>query len=208
VPLSMSLKNLAAAFERTHHHGFVVIDDEGYLAGIVSLTDLESAMLAEEFETHLVGEIAVRDGLATGYPDETISDALWRMGNRRIGRLPIVDRQDPRKLVGVLRREDIIHAYEQVIANRKSVSSRLRELRAAHEGKVQVIEVDIGDGHIFEGKTVQDMAQRLPHDCILVSIRRNNRVIIPHGDTIIQKGDHLVTLASETCAVEAERVLH
>ena len=70
------------------------------------------------------------------------------------------------------------------------------------------IEVDVDVDHVFEGKTVQEMAEHLPHDCILVSIRRNNRVLIPHGDTIIQKGDHLVTLASETCATETERALH
>ncbi|MBN1564810.1 MAG: chloride channel protein [Anaerolineae bacterium] len=208
VPLTMALQDLATEFERTHHHGFTVVDDEGCLAGVVSLTDLERAMLTEHFETHIVAEIAVRDGLATGYADETVSEALWRMGNRRIGRLPIVDRHDRRKLVGVLRRQDIIHAYEHAIANRKTVSSRLRELRAAHEGKVQVIEVDIDTNHAFEGKTVQAMAEHLPHDCILVSIRRNNRILIPHSDTIIQREDHLVILASESCAVATEQALH
>jgi CIC family chloride channel protein len=203
----MPLKTLAAEFERTHHHGFTVLNDQGKLYGIVSLGDLENAMLKPDFEKLTVGDIATTHALATAYPDETISEALWRMGVRRIGRLPVVDRKDSGKVLGVLRRQDIIEAYEHAIANRKSTSARLNELREAHEGNVQVIEVDISDKHPFMGKTVKEIAEDLPEDCILVSIRRNSRVIIPHGHTILQKGDHLVTLSSEACAAEAREKL-
>jgi CIC family chloride channel protein len=152
-------------------------------------------------------DIATTNGLAVGYPDETISEALWRMGVRRVGRLPIVDRTAPRQVVGVLRREDVIDAYEHAIANRKDTSARLRELRDAHEGHVRVLEVDISEEHAFVGKTVKEIAGSLPQNCILVSIRRNNRVIIPHGDTVLKNGDHLALLASETCATDARQVL-
>jgi CIC family chloride channel protein len=172
------------------------------------LSDLERAMLTEDFEAQTVADISSVAGLAVGFADETISTALWRMGARHIGRLPIVDRNDDRKVVGVLRRQDVIQAYEEAIANRKGVSSRLKELRIAHEGKVRVLEVDITDKHTYVGKTVKDIAGQLPDDCILVSIRRNRRVIIPHGNTILQPGDHLVTLASETCAPEAHQALN
>jgi CIC family chloride channel protein len=207
VPRAMTLKDLAAEFERTHHHGFTVLDEQGGLFGIVSLGDLEVAMLKPDFERLTVADIATTNGLSVGYPDETISEALWRMGVRRVGRLPIVDRKAPRQIVGVLRREDVVDAYEHAIANRKDTSARLRELRDAHEGKVRVLEVDISEKHAFMGKTVKEIAGSLPQDCILVSIRRNNRVIIPHGDTVFQKGDHLVTLASESCATDARQVL-
>lgn len=208
VPLKMSLGELSSEFERTHHHGFTVVDDEGRLVGVVSLSDLEKAlMVADDFDSKTVADIAVRDELVVGYSDESISAALWRMGTRRIGRLPIVDRANPAHVEGVLRRQDIIFAYEQAVANRRTISTRLRDLREAHEGKVQVIEVDITDLHRFAGVTVAKIAEHLPENCILVSIRRNDRVIIPHGDTVIQSGDHLVTLASQTCADEVAQAL-
>jgi CIC family chloride channel protein len=204
---TLPLKALTAEFERTHHHGFTVIDEHGHLYGIVSLSDLEKSMLTPDFEQLTVADIATSSNLATGYPEEPISDALWRMGVRRIGRLPVVEHKNPRKVIGMLRRQDIVDAYEQAIANRKSTSSRLNELREAHEGNVQVIEVDISDKHPFKGKAVKEIAGDLPEDCILVSIRRNNRVIIPHGNTIFQKGDHLVTLSSTACAPETREHL-
>jgi CIC family chloride channel protein len=204
---TLPLKNLTAEFERTHHHGFTVVDEDGNLYGIVSLGDLEKSMLKPDYEQLTVADIATTSNLATGYPDESISEALWRMGVRRIGRLPIVERKNSRKVIGVLRRQDIVEAYEQAIANRKTTSSRLNELRETHEGNVQVIEVDISEKHPFNGKAVKDIAGELPVDCILVSIRRNNRVIIPHGNTIFQKGDHLVTLSSAACAQETREHL-
>ncbi len=207
VPKTMPLKELAKLFEKTHHHGFMVLNEDGKLYGVVSLGDLERAIVQPDFEKYTVNDVTTTDGLAIGYPDESVSVALWRMGLRRIGRLPIVSRKDDRELVGVLRREDIIRAYEEAIASRKEASSRLRELREAHEGNIQVLEADIGAKHPFVGQSVREIAAKIPDDCILVSIRRDKRVIIPHGNTIIQSGDHLVTIASKTCVADARRAL-
>jgi Trk K+ transport system NAD-binding subunit len=121
------------------------------------------------------------------------------MSIRRIGRLPIVERQDSRRLIGVLRRQDIIQAYERAIANRKDLSSRLRELRETSEGKVRVLELDIGRNHELAGRPIGEIGQDLPQNCILVSIRRGNSIIIPHGDTKLQEGDQLVALAANSC---------
>ncbi|HVO69443.1 MAG TPA: CBS domain-containing protein, partial [Aggregatilineaceae bacterium] len=207
IPSTMPLKELAALFERTHHHGFPVVDDQGKLMGMVTLDDLHRAILEPTFETQTVADVATVDGLAVAYPDESMSMALWRMGVRRVGRLPVVDRQDNRRLIGLVRREDIIDAYERAIATRKDTSARLRELRETHEGNVRVLEVDISGQHPLVGKPVREIAAILPRDCILVSIRRDKRVIIPHGDTMIQKGDHLVTLVSVNCEDEARKAL-
>lgn len=206
VPYTLPLKDLAQEFERTHHHGFPVVNEAGQLYGVVTLGDLERAVLSEteSFEEHIVADIASLDGIAVGYPDEPMSMAAWRIAVRGVGRLPIVSREDTKKLVGVITRSDIVNAYEQAMANRKNLSSRLSELRMSHEGKVRVLEVDIPEGHKFAGKTVQEIAPLLPTDCILASIRREARMIIPHGDTMVRVGDHVITLASATCAQETE----
>jgi len=207
VPDTLPVPQLAKEFERTHHHGFTVVDENGLLVGVVTVADLENALLSPDYETLTASDIATTSGLATSYPDEAVSTALWRMAVRGIGRLPIVTHADVRRVVGVLRRQDIIRAYEQAIGDRRGASARLRELREATEGRIRVLEVDIGREHRFAGKSVAEIAAVLPADCILASIRRNNRVIIPHGSTAVLPGDHLVTLASEDCAADVEHLL-
>jgi CIC family chloride channel protein len=207
VPPTMSLPDLVKEFERTHHHGFTVVGEHGSLYGVVTVGDLEEAMLSKSFESLMVADIATTAGLAVGHPDETMGTALWRMGTRGVGRLPVIDRSDQRRLVGVVRREDVIRAYEQAMAQRTDTSYRLKELREAHEGQVRVLDMDIQRDHSFVGKTVQDIAPQLPSDCILVSIRRGDQVIIPRGNTVIREGDHLVTLASVACEDETGQAL-
>jgi CIC family chloride channel protein len=54
-------------------------------------------------------EAGSRD-LVVGFPDETISEASDRMLQNEIGRLPVVDRSDPRKLIGYLGRHGVMAA--------------------------------------------------------------------------------------------------
>lgn len=208
VPADLPVQSLVDRFERTHHHGFTVVDGEGKLVGVVSLSDLSRAMLHESLEGWTVQDIATVDGLVVSYPDEPVSAALWRMAVREVGRLPIVDRNDHRKLVGVIRRSDVIHAYERAIEQRTSTSYRLKELRDAHEGRVRVVEVDITPSHPLSGKTIQQISGRLPDESIIVSIRRDRRLIIAHGDTVLQPGDHVVAIcgASQVPAMEQSLV--
>ena len=41
---------------------------------------------------------------------------------------------------------------------------------------------------------------RLPENCIVVSVQRGRKVIIPHGDTVLTAGDRMVGFATEECA--------
>lgn len=204
VPADLPVQSLIDRFERSHHHGFTVVDEAGKLVGVVSLSDLSRAMLEDSLEGCTVRDIATVEALAVGYPDEPVSAALWRMAVRAVSRLPIVDRSDQRTLRGVIRRADIIRAYEQAIERRTSTSYRLKELREAHEGGVRVVETDIQPSHPLAGKTLQEISRLLPAESIIISIRRGQRLIIPHGSTILQPGDHVVAIcgAAHTPALE------
>jgi Trk K+ transport system NAD-binding subunit len=55
----------------------------------------------------------------------------------------------------------------------------------------EFVDISLQAGDYAVGKSVKDLALKLPEECILISIRRNNRVLIPHGDTRFQPGDQL-----------------
>jgi CBS domain-containing protein len=48
--------------------------------------------------------------VVVAYPDETLDEAVSRMLQRDIGRLPVVDPADPKRVVGYLGRADILAA--------------------------------------------------------------------------------------------------
>jgi CIC family chloride channel protein len=58
--------------------------------------------------------------LVTVFPADDLSLAQKKMGIRDIGRIVVVDRDDPRLLRGILTRRDVIEAYEQAKRRKKS----------------------------------------------------------------------------------------
>jgi len=94
--------------------GLPICDADGKLAGIVTQGDLLRALKLDPS-----GKIKVLDAgaqsLVVAYPDERAFDALYRMLNNNIGRLPVVSRDGSQKLVGYLNRSSILSAWTRQI---------------------------------------------------------------------------------------------
>ena len=114
VPLSMSISEVMDRLHDSGHHGFPVLDESGDFSGIVTLQDVEAA-LSKKDASLTVGDIANRSPIVA-YPDQSVHDALARLGGRDVGRLPVVDRGNPKRLLGVLRRHDVTRAYAKAVA--------------------------------------------------------------------------------------------
>ncbi|PZC48781.1 MAG: chloride channel protein, CIC family [Chloroflexi bacterium] len=108
IQASASIDEVLQTFEKTGVHGLPVLED-GNLVGIVTATDVEQAMMTES-EARSAGDIATRS-LVTAQRDQTIAEVMEKLGAREVGYIPVVDAQEPLRLLGVLRRQDIIRAY-------------------------------------------------------------------------------------------------
>ncbi len=58
------------------------------------------------------------EGVITLTSDQNLYDAMGRFESRDIGELPVVDKDNPRKIVGMLRRTDVTVAYNNTILQR------------------------------------------------------------------------------------------
>ena len=58
------------------------------------------------------------------------------------------------------------------------------------ESAVSLIQIYIGEGHIWKNKKLREIA--LPQDTLAVFVKRNGEEIIPRGNTELQEGDYLV----------------
>jgi len=113
----MPVSELLNECERTGHHGFPVVDEEGRLFGVVTLSDVEEAVKGGTAE-FTVGDIATRNPV-TAYPDESVQAVMRRFADVDVGRIPVVSRSDPTRLLGCLRRHDIIRAYSRAVLARR-----------------------------------------------------------------------------------------
>jgi chloride channel protein, CIC family len=192
VSKDMTIVKLADAITHSHRNGFGVLDEQGKLFGIVTLGDLERALSDKRSQNTLVAEIATTwPHLKVSFPDETIGDALTYMGAQGLGRLPVVSRDDPYNLLGILWRSDIIRAYNLALTRQAEIQHNTRRIENQHQEPTEFIDIHLASTDKIIGKTVGEIATVIPKDCVLVSIQRNGKVIIPHGDTIFQTGDKI-----------------
>ena len=203
VPTTMTLVELSEAFSRSRHHGFAVVDENERLWGIVTISDLERALARNAARSTPVNEIGTGNGdLQVTYPDETMDTVLSRMGTRGLGRLPVVSRLDRRHLLGLIRREDIISAYRTALTRRAELQHRAKRMRLRNIDETEFLEIPLTDQCAAVGKTLVEIAGQLPDECIVISIRRGNRVLIPHGDTIFQAGDRVTAFVRSRAVPE------
>jgi CIC family chloride channel protein len=95
-------------FVAIHHHiGYPVVNEEGNPVGWVTLEEAASVAKKKRDET-LVSKI-MRRKLVVAFPDETALDAFKRMSENETGRVLIFDRANPKKLIGVVTKTDLMH---------------------------------------------------------------------------------------------------
>jgi CBS domain-containing protein len=93
----------------SRHQAMIVIDREDKLAGIITRGDVFRALDKDPAGTMTVLEASTRDVIVTS-PDEVLHEASAKMLRNNIGRLPVVDRKDPSRVVGYLGRHGIMAA--------------------------------------------------------------------------------------------------
>jgi CIC family chloride channel protein len=196
VAADMPVTRLGTEFLRTGRHGFPVLNADGSLFGVVSLEDYRKAVdldpsVAEQL---LVRDIATQD-IVSVYPDETVDVVLQKMAPRDISRLPVVARDNPRHLVGVVRRNDIVRAYELGALRREEARNRIDQLRALSDTRTRFIDIHLTPLSSSVGKTVSALG--LPHGVIIVSIHRGRDLLIPNGDTELEGGDQITLLCKQ-----------
>jgi H+/Cl- antiporter ClcA len=114
IPATMLVGELAERIakhdpEVSHHQGLFIVDGEGKLEGLITRGDALRALDQDPGGVLTVLEAGSRELVVT-FPDEMLSEASDKMLQSNIGRLPVVDRSDPRKLIGYLGRHGVMAA--------------------------------------------------------------------------------------------------
>jgi predicted transcriptional regulator len=70
--------------------------------------------------TALVGDLVKRPAVVI-YDDSSAREAADHMVHERVGRLPVVSRANPRRVIGIVSRSDLLEAHERRLHARHRV---------------------------------------------------------------------------------------
>ena len=119
ISAEMTVADLAARISKGEpgfnlSQGLPITTDGARLAGVVTQGDLLRALESDPQGRATVIE-AGSDSPIVAYPDELVLDALHRMVRNNIGRLPVVSREDPQRIVGYFDRSHILSAWTRQV---------------------------------------------------------------------------------------------
>ncbi len=199
VSQDMPVTELGRYLQKTHSHSFPVVDKSLQLVGMVSLSDYERALeRPDRLKDLCVGDIASLGQVLTAYIDEPLSHAIQRLAFRGIHKMPVVTQERPSHVVGVIRRDDVVKAYNLALTRkaREQVEDETVHLRRI--SSMELLELEIPENSRAANRTLASLASELPHDCVVVFVRRQGTILIPHGDTVLQPGDQVHAFLRES----------
>jgi CIC family chloride channel protein len=186
-----TLAEAAEFFDVTSHHGAPVFDDENHLIGMITLSDIRRK--GGPSMTATVADAMTRE-VITITKDVPVATALARMSSLGIGRVPVVDQEDPTHVVGMFRRVSVVRAYEQALSMSKGKELYRERSRIRSQPGADFFDLSIQEQSVLANRDVASVPW--PEDIVLVSVRRGTSVLVPHGDTMIRVGDQITVFGT------------
>ncbi len=112
---------LASGADGTTHQGFPVLDGKGELVGVVTRRDLLAPLPDADPVTAVIARPA-----AVIFDDSSLREAADHMVGEGVGRLPVVERSAPRRVVGMVSRSDLLAAHGRRLDAARRIQSRRR----------------------------------------------------------------------------------
>lgn len=121
VPESMELEQIVHLLGETEQDYFPVVDPEGRMVGVFSSTDVRRYLFDESIWHLAIAADIMISRFVSVTPEDDLNTALRRFTRRNIEEMPVLDPADPARLLGMLRRKELIAAYNQSLVEQKKV---------------------------------------------------------------------------------------
>ncbi|MDQ1279982.1 MAG: coenzyme hydrogenase subunit beta, partial [Thermoproteota archaeon] len=113
IPLDITISQLIDRMTQYHHLGYPVVDDNGDLCGVVTFED--TRLVTRDTQDKTLVKSVMKKDVIVDFADEPVFKAFERMIKYDIGRIVIVDRNNSKKIVGIITRSDLLRALQSLL---------------------------------------------------------------------------------------------
>jgi CIC family chloride channel protein len=112
---AFNLRGLADKISKSKYNSFPVVNDANELTGILSFFDYNEALFDENLKDLVIAKDLATTNIVTVSLNDNLYDAFEKISVKDFSILPVVSPDNPKQLMGVLSRRDIIGAYEKAV---------------------------------------------------------------------------------------------
>lgn len=213
VSQDMPLPRLITQLMESHHSTFYIVDGENKITGAISESELRPIITEYEYlRSMIVANDIARHEVTTVREDDDLDYVLTLFGNRNVEELPVVDKNNPDKIIGTVWKQDVISAYNKESLKYNLTDGLARELKSIKEVNTSrvaegysIVERPVPDS--FIGKSLRQLRLRNEYELEVLMIRNavpffnsgedENAFIMPDPEYRIQSGDSLVLFGTD-----------
>ncbi|MFC2164957.1 chloride channel protein [Acidobacteriota bacterium] len=184
------------------HHAFQIVDAENNYIGCFALNQMKKLVLQKDLlDSLVIAEDLAVAGIQLDYEDN-LEDAMKIFGREDVAEIPVIEGS---KFKGVVKRKDVIEAYNNEIIKREAASGIVQKLKFTQPNQT----FDLGTGYkIMEieapsflwNKSLKELDIKAIYKIDVLLIKRKfppQTITIPSADEVIQKDDMLIIAGLE-----------
>jgi CIC family chloride channel protein len=115
---SLEFPDVLEELRRHPFSSLPVIDGDGRLAGVLGYNELRDVLTGQPLDRARTARDLMRTPPPVCHPEDTLTNVTEKFRLANIGRLPVVTREQPDRLVGVVSHTDVLAAYERLVLGR------------------------------------------------------------------------------------------
>ena len=184
------------------HHSFQIVDSENNYVGCFSLNQMKKTVLDKEIlDSFVIAEDLAVPGIRLKYED-SLEQAMKIFGREDVAEIPVLK---DKKFVGVVKRKDVIEAYNHEIMKREAASGIVQKFKFTSKTKAfdispgyKIMEVEAPS--VFWNKSLKELNLKATHRIDVLLIKRKfppQTITLPSAEEIIKEGDLLVIAGLE-----------
>jgi CIC family chloride channel protein len=113
ISASTSLVRIFDIMEHSNESYFIVQDNSGHIKGVLSFQDIRSILSQHSLDYLVIAQDLVKENTAVLNSDDDLEQAFNLFGVRDLKLIPIADKGEQTRVIGVIRREALIDYYNK-----------------------------------------------------------------------------------------------
>lgn len=118
IPMYTNLPKIMEFLEQSTETTLPVVTHDGRLYGIISFQDLRTILTKHEVDALVIASDIATTDIVTITEDENLNQALEKLGRKDFDLLPVVDKNDPTRIIGVIHKSYLLSYYNKRLMER------------------------------------------------------------------------------------------